>query len=140
MTTKKPASAESDTVVISFRAPRDLVAQLDEIASGDQRTRANFIVSTLTKAISLEPAITTIGEHILPRLVELDKKKPDSMQAEYSRGLMCGASWMLSALYGKRAVSWVKQQVRRRTNLPIPLSLPLNEDGNRYGSDLDADI
>ena len=139
MTTKKPSSEESQTVVISFRAPRSLVTELDKIASGDQRTRANFIVSTLTKAVSLEPAIHTI-EQILPRLVELHQKNTDSPQAEYSRGLMNGARWMLSAFFGDRAMRWVNQQVKQRTDLPMPHVVPLAEDGNRYGSDSEADI
>jgi hypothetical protein len=135
----KPPSEQGNTVVISFRAPRDLVAQLDEIASGDQRTRANFIVNTLTKAVSLEPAINTIAQ-ILPTLVELDRKSPDSIQTEYSRGLMHGARWMLSAFFGKRAVRRVNQLVRLRTQLPMPHVVALAEDGNRYGFDSEADI
>ena len=138
MPAQKPTERDS-TVVISFRAPQTLVDDLDEIARGDQRTRANFIVNELTKAISLEPAINTI-EGILPRLVELDEKNPDSIQAEYYRGLMAGARWMLSAFYGKRAIRWVNQQVRQRTQLPIPHVVPLDKDGNRYGFDTESDL
>ena len=124
MTTSKPIGRDK-SVVISFRAPQSLVDALDEIARGDQRTRANFIVNTLTKSVGLEPAINAI-EQILPRLVELDEKSPDSVQAEYHRGLMAGARWMLSAFYGKRAVRWVNQQVRQRTKLPMPHVVPLD--------------
>lgn len=130
---------DGDTVVVSFRAPRALVAELDKIASGDQRTRANFIGRTLTQAVTLEPAISTI-EHILPRLVELDQKSPDSIQTEYYRGVMNGARWMLGAFFGKRATRWVNQQVRQRTKLPMPHVVPLAEDGKRYGFDSEADI
>jgi hypothetical protein len=139
MALNSPQSEQRDTVVISFRAPRALVIQLDETARGDQRTRANFIINTLTRAIRLEPAIHTI-EQILPRLVELDEKGPDSMQAEYSRGLMNGARWMLSAFFGDRAMRWVNQQVKQRTHLPMPHVVALAEDGNRYGFDSEADI
>jgi hypothetical protein len=132
-------NAPRDTVVISFRAPRALVTQLDEIARGDQRTRANFIVNALTRAINLEPAINTI-EQIQPKLVELDKKSPDSIQAEYYRGLMSGARWMLSAFFGDRATRWVNQQVKQRTHLPMPHVIALAEDGNRYGFDSEADL
>jgi len=139
MPPKRLPDEESETVVISFRAPRALVTKLDEIASGDQRTRANFIVSTLTKAASLEPAISTI-EQILPRLVELHQKSPDSTQAEYHRGLMNGARWMLSAFFGDRAMHWVNREVKQRTHLPMPHVVPLAEDGNRYGFDSEADL
>ncbi len=128
-----------DTVTISFRASRALVEELDKIASGSQRTRANFIVRILTQAVSLEPAVATI-EQILPRLVELDQKAPDSVQAEFYRGLLSGARWMVSAFFGKRAVRWVNQTVRERTKLPMPHVVPLAEDGNRYGFDSEADI
>ena len=139
MTPKMSSHEESDSVVISFRAPRSLVNKLDEIASGDQRTRANFIVRTLTNAATLGPAIGTI-EQILPRLVELDQKSPDSTQAEYSRGLMNGARWMLSSFFGDRAMRWVNREVKERTHLPMPHILPLEEDGNRYGFDSEADL
>jgi predicted transcriptional regulator len=49
-----------DTVVISFRVPRLLAIQLDEIAHEDQRTRASFIVSTLTQAVAVWPARYTV--------------------------------------------------------------------------------
>jgi hypothetical protein len=139
MIPKISSDKESDSVVISFRAPRSLVTKLDEIASGDQRTRANFIVRTLTNASTLEPAISTI-EQILPRLVELDQKSPDSTQTEYSRGLMNGARWMLTAFFGDRAMRWVNREVKQRTHLPMPHILPLEEDGNRYGTDSEADL
>ena len=139
MTAKISSDEVSDSVVISFRAPRSLVTKLDEIASGDQRTRANFIVRTLTNASTLEPAISTI-EQILPRLVELDQKSPDSTQTEYSRGLMNGARWMLTAFFGDRAMRWVNREVKQRTHLPMPHILPLEEDGNRYGTDSEADL
>lgn len=136
---KEIERGSDDSVVVSFRAPRVLVEELDEIASGSQRTRANFIVRTLTQAVSLEPAITTM-EQILPRLVELHQKAPDSAQAEFYRGVMSGARWMLAAFFGKRAIRWANEQVRKRTGLPMPHVVPLAEDGNRYGFDSEADI
>lgn len=139
MALDSPQNEQHDTVVISFRAPRTLVTQLDEIARGDQRTRANFIVSTLTRAATLEPAVNTI-EQILPQLVKLDQKAPDSIQTEYYRGLMNGARWMLSAFFGDRAMRWVNQQVKQRTHLPMPHVIALAEDGNRYGFDSEAEI
>ena len=69
----KPSSADSDTVVISFRAPIDLVAQLDELASRDQRTRANFIVNLLSIAIT-KPCFKMTGNICFP-----DTKWKDSV-------------------------------------------------------------
>jgi hypothetical protein len=141
MATKRRSSTDStpDTTVVSFRAPRALVDQLDRIAQGDQRTRANFIVRTLTQAVTLEPAIDVV-ERILPMLVEEDKRAPDSVQAEFHRGLMAGARWVIGAFFGKRAIRWVNQQVRARTRLPIPHTIALAPDGNRYGFDSEADF
>src|SRR5262249_10324816 len=116
-----------------------LVQKLDEIAKYDQRTRANFLVRTLTQAVTLEPAIATI-EMILPRLVELAEKSPDGIQTEYYRGVMSGARSMLSAFFGKRAIRWVNAQVKKRSNLPMPHVIPLSEDGYRYGIDSEADV
>ena len=139
MADKNLSGHNGDTVTISFRAPRALVQELDKIASGSQRTRANFIVRMLTQAVSLEPAVATV-EQIVPMLVELDQKAPDSPQAEYCRGMLNGARWMVGAFFGKRAVRWVNQTVRERTKLPMPHIVPLAEDGNRYGFDSEADL
>ncbi len=136
---KKNTLPEVDTVVASFRAPRKLVEALDEIAKGDQRTRSNFIVRTLTQAVSLEPGIEVI-ERILPRLIEEDQRNPDSPQAESSRGEMRGARAMIAAFFGKRAVGWINQRVREKQKLPIPHVVPLDRDGNRHGIDLEADL
>lgn len=125
-------------MVVSFRAPRALVNELDKIAEGDDRTRANFIVRTLTHAVSLEPAIRTM-EQILPPLVEEHKKNPDSIQAEFWRGTLGGARWMLAAFFSERATRWVNQRVREKLKLPIPHTIPMQEDGRRYGFDSEAD-
>jgi len=131
--------SDSDTVVISFRAPRELIRQLDDIAKGDQRSRANFIVRILTNAVTLEPAIRVIKE-LQPRLVELAEKDPAGLQTEYRRGAMGGARSMLAAFFGKRAISWVNQRVKEQTGLPMPTIIPLSDDGVRYGIDLEADV
>jgi len=135
---RKPET-EIDSVVVSFRVPRSLARNLEEIASHDDRSRANFITRTLTHAVSLEPAIQTI-EDMLPRLLEEHEKNPDSIQAEYWRGAMGGARSMLMAFFGKRAVRWVNQKVRERSKLPIPHVVPMQPDGYRYGIDTEADI
>lgn len=48
-------NAQQANVVISVRVPRALIIQLDEIAHEDQRTRASFIVNTLTQAAAVWP-------------------------------------------------------------------------------------
>jgi hypothetical protein len=135
---RKRSEAEDDTVVISFRAPRKLVEELDKFASGDQRTRANFIVLTLSHAVFLEPAIQTIAQ-ILKPFSEEHTKNPDSVEAEHWRGVMTGARWMLGAFFGDRTVRWVNRKVREKTNLPMPHAVPLQADGMRYGFDSEAD-
>jgi hypothetical protein len=130
---------EAQGVVVSFRAPRALVKQLDELARGDQRTRANLIVRILTHAVTLEPAVHVM-EQILPILVKEDKKNPNSVQAEFYRGIMSGARWMIGAFFGRRAVRWVNTEVKQRTKLPMPHVVPLAADGNRYGFDSEADV
>lgn len=134
-----PKTSDQDTIVVSFRAPRSLVEDLDRIAQGEDRNRANFIVRTLSQAITLEPAIQTV-EQILPSLVREHEKNPDSMHAEFWRGVMSGARWMLAEFFGKRSVHWVNQQVKRKTKLPMPHVVPMHSDGNRYGFDSEADL
>jgi hypothetical protein len=115
------------------------VELLDEIAQGDQRTRANFIVRTLTHAATLEPAVEVV-ERILPKFYEEHQRDPDSPQAESSRGEMRGARAIIAAFFGKRAIRWVDQEVKKRTDLPMPHVIPLSGDGNRYGIDSEADL
>ncbi len=95
---KKTSTTQDDTVVVSFRAPRELAARLEEIAQHDQRTRANFIVRTLSLAVSLEPAIQVI-EEIQRRLVEEYEKEPDGIQTEYWRGAMGGRTFNASRVF-----------------------------------------
>jgi hypothetical protein len=136
---KRKAEPEAeDSVVVSFRVPRSLARELEEIAQNDDRSRANFITRTLSRAVSLEPAIQTI-EDIVPRLLAEHEKDPDSLQAEYWRGAMIGARWMLTAFFGKRAMRWVNQRVREKTKLPMAHVIPMDHDGNRYGFDGEAD-
>jgi hypothetical protein len=47
---------------------------------------------------------------------------------------------MLTAFFGDRAMRWVNREVKQRTHLPMPHILPLEEDGNRYGTDSEADL
>jgi hypothetical protein len=136
---KRQTPDTEESVVVSFRVPRSLAVELEEIAKRDDRSRANFITRTLTHAVSLEPAIQTIAE-IVPRLLEEHEKDPNSIQCEYWRGMRRGASAMLDAFFGRRALRWVNQKVREKTNLPIAHAIQMDRDGNRYGFDSEADI
>ncbi|MGO8759444.1 MAG: hypothetical protein ACLQG3_15095 [Terracidiphilus sp.] len=130
---------DADTVVISFRLPRTLADKLDEIASGDTRSRANFVARTLAQAISLEPAIDTIAT--IQKLLCADiEKNPDGIQAEYGRGQLHGARWMLSAFFGDRAARRANRMACKKTGLPMPHVLPLQPDGQRYGFDMEAEF
>jgi len=134
-----PKTSDSDTIVVSFRAPRSLVEDLDRIAQGEERNRASFIVKTLSQAVSLEPAIQTV-EYLQEPLVKAVQHNPDSMQSEFWRGTMAGARSMLVAFFGKRSVRWVNQQVKRETKLPMPHVIPMQDNGHRYGFDSEADM
>jgi hypothetical protein len=130
---KKQGDVPADTVVVSFRAPRQLVEELDKIAQGDQRTRANYIVRTLTQAVTLKPAIDVVGR-ILPVFVEEVNKDSESIQAEFHCGMMTGARWTIEAFFGKRAIRWVNHKVRQQTKLPMPHTVALAPDGYRLPS------
>lgn len=129
----------NETVVVSFRLPRSVVRKIDEIASGDTRSRANFIARILSQAVSLEPGIRTV-ESIQKLLCDEVGRNPNSIQAEYVRGSMHGARWMLAAFFGDRAVRWVNHRAREKTGLPMPNVLPMQADGERYGFDSEADF
>jgi len=127
------------TVVVSFRAPTQLVEKLDDLAQGDQRTRANFLLRMLTNAISLEPGVRLIGD-IIPNILREMEENPDSPQTEYYRGELRGAREAISGFFGRRASLWVEDRVRERSGLPIPPVNRLYKDGKRYGIDSAADI
>lgn len=63
---------------------------------------------------------------------------PDTPQAEYVRGGLWAAKWMTDALLGKAAKHRILDDIRRRTQAPIPHIVGLAKDGHRYGFDSDA--
>jgi hypothetical protein len=76
-------------------------------------------------------------EEIVKMLKAEEAANPDSPQAEYARGGLWGAKWMLAALLGSGAKDDVLCTVRKRVG-PIPHIVGLAADGNRYGWDSDA--
>ena len=140
MPTKKINNeSNTETIVVSFRLPRSIVKMIDGIASGDTRTRSNFVARTLTNAVTLEPAIQTI-EYIQKYLCADIERDAESKQTEYGRGQMHGAGLMLSAFFGDSARRWVKRKVCEKSGLPMPSIVPLQPDGERYCFDSEADF
>lgn len=131
--------ARSKDEVVHFRTDRELLERLDIVAAGERRTRANLIEKLLTEATDLE-APTRVIELIVKMLnVEVERRGEDSVQAEYVRGQLHGAKWMLAELHGSGVKGRVCDEVRRRSGRPFPHILPLAPDGKRYGFDSDAD-
>jgi len=56
-------------------------------------------------------------------------------QIEYLRGALYGARLMLTELKGRSGEELALAEVCRRIGGPVPSTLPLAEDGNRYGWD-----
>jgi hypothetical protein len=54
---------------------------------------------------------------------------------EYLRGALYGARLMLTELKGRSGEELALAEVCRRTGGPVPSTLPVAEDGNRYGWD-----
>lgn len=59
MASKNPSD---DTVVIAFRVSRDMARLIAKLAKDDNRSKANFIVDTLTR--------------VLPKAAAVNGKKP----------------------------------------------------------------
>ena len=94
----------------------------------------------MAEGIDLEPP-TRIIELIVKMLnSEVERRGEDSVQAEYFRGQLHGAKWMLAELRGPRVKGRVCDEVRKRTGRPFPHIVPLGPDGKRYGFDSDADL
>jgi hypothetical protein len=139
----KRTSAErprSRDEVLNFRTDRDLVRGLDRLAAEERRTRANLIEKLLAEAIDLDAPIRVIELIVNMLNSEVERRGEDSLQAEYIRGQLHGAKWMLAELRGSRVKSRVCDEVRKRTGRPFPHIVPLAPDGKRYGFDSDADI
>ena len=70
---------------------------------------------------------------------EVQRNGKGSVQSEYIRGMLNGAKSMLSELRGQATKEQVLNEARRRIAKPLPSALPLAEDGNRYGWDIETE-
>ena len=70
---------------------------------------------------------------------EVQRKGTDTPQSEYIRGMLNGARSMLTELRDQATKEQILSEARRRVGKPLPSALPLAEDGNRYGWDIEAE-
>jgi len=70
---------------------------------------------------------------------EVQRNGKGSVQSEYIRGMLNGAKSMLAELRGHATKEQVLNEARRGIARPFPCALPLAEDGNRYGWDIEAE-
>jgi hypothetical protein len=125
-------SPEEDvqTVVISFRAPVELVRKLDQLAESDHRNRANFILTTLVRATSGELARS--GEFWLKAFHQSYAKDPVGRETEFWRGQIAGWKRTLVAAYGASTAEKIILRASEAANLPVPHAGTLSPDGRGY--------
>jgi hypothetical protein len=131
-------STEQLTEVVSFRISPQLLARLDKLAESETRSRGNMIMVQLYRSVGGIDAVARRLESLVKVLHEEELRNPDSPQAEYWRGALHDTKWLLGVFCGERVREEVLTQVRRKTKLPIPHVVRLDQDGNRYGLDTDA--
>jgi hypothetical protein len=118
------------TLVISFRAPIELVKKLDQLAENDHRNRANFILTTLVRATSGE--LVRSGEFWLKAFHESYAKDPVGRETEFWRGQIAGWKRTLVAAYGASTAEKIIFQASEAANLPVPHAGTLSPDGRGY--------
>ncbi len=96
-------------------------------------------VSVLHEAPELLRATELIQSIVGSFYDEVQRSGKRSPQSEYMRGMLYGAKSMLSELRGQATKEKVLDEARRRIAKPFPSALPLAEDGNRYGWDIEAE-
>ncbi len=126
--------------VVNFRASTDLVRTLDALARREHRTRANLIELLLAQDTSIDRPVAVIEAIVSLLYDEIDRRGANTPQAEFFRGQLHGAKWMLSALRGASFKDWALNEARKRIKKPFPHTIALAPDGNRYGWDSDADM
>jgi hypothetical protein len=70
---------------------------------------------------------------------EVQRNGKASVQGEYIRGMLNGAKSMLAELRGQAIKEQVLNEARKGIARPFPSTIPLAEDGNRYGWDIEAE-
>ena len=76
-------------------------------------------------------------EYLVKTINEEQSKKADTPFVEYNRGMLSAMKDAIASVYGAHEKDRILDEIRERTNLPIPHIVPLYNDGNRYGFDLD---
>jgi hypothetical protein len=110
------------------------------MAAEERRTRASLMEHLLIDATDMERPVRVIDLVVRMLYAEVERRGEDSVQAEYLRGQLHGAKWMLAELRGSAVKNRVCQLVLKRTGKPFPHVVPLAPDGKRYGFDADADL
>jgi hypothetical protein len=101
--------------------------------------KSHQIANIVGKATDLDRVVGIIESIVFSFYDEMQRSGKDSPQTEYARGLLGGAKAMLAELCGAATKEQVLRDARRRVAKPLPCSLPLASDGNRYGWDPDSD-
>jgi len=96
-------------------------------------------VTVLPQTPELQRATELIQLIVCSFYDEVQRNGKGSVQSEYMRGMLNGAKSMLAELRGQATKEQVLNEARRGIARPFPSALPLAEDGNRYGWDIEAD-
>ena len=130
----RPTSSSTDreTVIVSFRAPTELAKRLDELAQGDQRNRANYVLKILSSVVSAREPLAQEGASLLKIFHALYGKDPVSRETEFWRGKIAGWKRTLVASYGADIAEQIILRAREVANLPVPHSGSLAPDGSGY--------
>lgn len=129
----KSSSADRETVIVSFRAPVELARRLDELAEGDQRNRANFILKVLTAIASAHEPLVQDGAFLLKFFHDdLRVKGPLSRETEFWRGKIAGWKRTLVTSYGADIAEQIIFRASEVAKLPVPHSGTLAPDGSGY--------
>ncbi len=96
-------------------------------------------VTVLHRAPEVLRATELIQSIVCSFYDEVQRNGKRSPKSEYMRGMLHGAKSMLAELRGQAIKERVLNEARRRIARPFPSALPLAEDGNRYGWDIDAE-
>jgi|SRR5215213_4858687 len=129
--------AQDTTEVVSFRIDHKILKQFDRLAKDESRSRGNMIAVLLNRSVALKEAWTQKLEYLVKMINEEQSKQPDTPFVEYHRGMFCALKDTIASVYGEHEKDRILDEIRERTNLQIPHIVPLYNDGNRYGFDLD---
>lgn len=137
----KSSSPDRETVIVSFRAPVELAKRLDEMAQGDQRNRANFILKMLTAVTSAHEPLVLDGVSWLQAFHGFYAKDHKSRETEFWRGKIAGWKRTLVTLYGASIAEDIILRAREVAKLPVPHAGTLASDGSGYeGFDSFSDV